>query len=215
VADTRGDYEHLQAIYLPIAVGVFVLVSALVVFAALRWRRRDDRVPTQRTGAPILEGAYAVGLAAVAAFLVGATFHTETREDRVGKRPGLDVHVTAAKWRWRFDYPALGISEVGTDRAQPTLALPAGTTVRLTLGSQDVIHSFWIPNARFKRDAFPYRLTRFDLRFDQVAMLAGGGACSEFCGLRHTDMRFSVDVLSPRDFAAWARAHRQLGSAAR
>ena len=205
--DTSGDYRHLQALYLPIAAGVVVAVLVLVVFAALRWRDRGDgRTPSRRAGAPRLEAAYAIVLALVAALLVGATFRTEGRVDALTHHPRLEIRVTAAKWHWRFDYADLHVGIIGTDRVPPTLRVPSDTPVRFTLRADDVIHSFWIPAMRFKRDAFPLRTTRFDLRFPHTGFLEGGGACAAYCGLYHGDMRFGVEVLSPRDFAGWVRA---------
>jgi cytochrome c oxidase subunit 2 len=64
-----------------------------------------------------------------------------------------------------------------------------------------VIHAFWIPEQRFKRDAFPNRTTQFDLDFDQAGM--NGGVCAEFCGLRHSQMSFNVLALSPSAFSSW------------
>ncbi len=214
MVDTRHEYQRLQDIYLPIAVGVFVLVLALVVFLAVRYRRRGDGRPShQRTEAPVVEGLYAVGLAVVAALLVGATFSTESREDRASSPAALDVTVTAAQWRWRFDYPSQGIDEIGTDTTPPTLTVPVGATVRFTMRSQDVIHSFWIPDLRFKRDAFPRRTTRFELVFDRIGFDSAGGACAEYCGLHHGDMSFGVDVLSRPEFARWVQARRGAGNA--
>ena len=216
VVDTRHEYQGLQELYLPIAVGVFVLVLAVVVFAALRFRRRGDgRAPSRRTGAPVVEGLYVLILAGVAALLVGATFTTESREDRSSRPAALDVSVTVAKWRWRFDYPGLGISEIGTDTTPPTLTVPAGTTVRFTMRSQDVIHSFWIPDLRFKRDAFPLRTTRFELVFDRTGFHSAGGACAEYCGLHHGDMSFAVDVLRRAEFDRWAQGRRAGGGTQR
>jgi len=214
VIDTRHEYSRLQDIYLPIAVGVFVVVVALVLFMALRFRARAGREPSRREGAPVVESIYVVLLALVAALLVGATFRTESRVDRVTAHRGLDVTVTAAKWRWRFDYPALGTSQVGTNTVPSTLVVPAHTTIRFTLTSVDVIHSFWIPDVRFKRDAFPRRTTRFDLVFDRTGFHSGGGSCAEYCGLGHGNMIFGVDVRSRADFARWASRRRAAPGAA-
>jgi cytochrome c oxidase subunit 2 len=90
---------------------------------------------------------------------------------------------------------------VGHEGETPTLTVPSDTTVRFTLRSNDVIHAFWIPYARFKRDAFPNRTTEFDLTFDDPGVHEG--ICAEFCGLDHTIMRFDVDVLSPDEFDGW------------
>ena len=65
---------------------------SLVVFMALRFRARDGRDPSRREGAPVVESVYVVLLALVAAFLVGATFRTESKVDRVAKQRGLDSY---------------------------------------------------------------------------------------------------------------------------
>jgi cytochrome c oxidase subunit II len=210
VVDTRVEYHDLQAVYLPIAAAVFGLVALLVIVAVLRGRRREAGAGGGREGAPVAEVLYALGLAGLAAFLVGATFRTEAKVDPVAARPGLDVRVKVAKWRWRFDYPALGVSQVGGDRSPPLLAVPVGQTVRFTMTSLDVIHSFWIPDLRFKRDAFPGRSTRFDLVFDRRGFYSNG-RCAEFCGLHHSDMTFVVQAMDPLAFAAWAQWRRTAG----
>jgi cytochrome c oxidase subunit 2 len=88
--------------------------------------------------------------------------------------------------------------------------VPSDTTVRFTLTSRDVIHSFWVPAVRFKRDAFPKRTTTFDLVFDQPGFHPG--YCAEYCGLQHGAMHFSVNVLAPADFSAWVGQQQRQGS---
>lgn len=205
MVDTRHEYDSLAGLYGPVALGVVVVVFALVLFMALRYRRRDAP-PSRTADAPRLEALYVLVLGAVAAVLVVATFTTEAKVDRVSARPGLDVAVRAAKWRWRFSYPASGIVREATGLGPSTLVVPAGTTVRFTLTSQDVIHAFWIPERRFKRDAFPGRTTRFELVFPRPGYYAGGGVCSEFCGLHHAQMTFNIEALAPAAFRSWVQA---------
>jgi cytochrome c oxidase subunit II len=202
VVDTRAEFRTLADVYLPIAAGVFVLVLGLVLVFAWRYRARDGEParaggPTEHPSAEIL---YVVVLACVAAFLVGFTFRHENRVDRVVTRDVLRVDVSAGKWTWRFAYPRYGIAQTNT------LVVPTGTRVLFTLTSRDVIHSFWIPERRFKRDAFPEQATRFDLVFDRAGNFPDGGACAEYCGLHHAEMRFTVRALAPDAFQAWARA---------
>jgi cytochrome c oxidase subunit 2 len=118
--------------------------------------------------------------------------------------------VTAAKWRWRFDYPG-GVSRVGGERRIPVLVVPAGRTVRFSLSSLDVVHAFWIPDLRFKRDATPGQTGVFDLRFPP-GHATSVGECSEFCGLGHASMHFLVEAVPPAEFQAWlARGQRAAG----
>jgi cytochrome c oxidase subunit 2 len=202
---TRSEYDHLFSIYVPIAVGVFLLIVIAVVTSVTIFRRR----PVERAGRwhenNVLEGSYAVLLACVVAFLLYLTFTSEHRVDTVAnrERPALTVDVTASKWEWTFTYPAYGFSvHSGTVGRQP-LVVPAGEPVRFNLTSADVIHSFWIPALRYKHDAIPGSTQVTTLLFSTGAF---AGQCAEFCGLRHADMIFSAHAVSPASFGVWARS---------
>jgi len=201
VVDTRHEFAGLFSRYEWLMVAVAAIVYAAVVFAVVRYRRRGDERPRGRDEAKTVESIYAGLVGVIVVLLVVATFTTESRVDAVAARPKLRIDVTAFQWQWRFDYPQSGRSVVGSVRQEPTLVVPAHTEIQFTERSTDVIHSFWIPTERFKRDAFPDRTTRFDLVFDHVGTTVGH--CAEFCGLRHSDMNFKVRVLSPAAFRAW------------
>lgn len=81
------------------------------------------------------------------------------------------------------------------------LTVPAGQVVEFVLRSRDVVHSMWIPDQRFKRYAYPDRTNRFDLTFGRLGTEIG--LCAQFCGIDHDQMRFTVHVVSPDDFARW------------
>jgi cytochrome c oxidase subunit II len=202
VTGTRHEFDELFFdLYLPVMVGVVAIVVALVAFAVLRSRRRRHRPASGRSEIAWAEGLYALLLAGVAAVLVAATFRVEERVDAVSSAPAARIRVTGFSWGWRFDY-ATGVSVLGNDRRPPELVVPAGRTVRFDLGSRDVIHAFWIPDLRFKRDAFPRRRTRFDLVFTEGTF---AGSCAEFCGLHHAEMTFTVRALPPAEFLTWLR----------
>jgi cytochrome c oxidase subunit II len=206
--DTREEFQDLWGIYLPIGVAVTVAVFGLVLFTVVRYRRRDDELPQGREGPPIIEGLYALVLAAVVVFLLTMTFRTDDRVVEVSADPGQKVDVTAFQWGWRFTYPGDGVTVVGDDKRPPTLVVPLDTTVQFTLRSRDVIHAFWIPEVRFKRDAFPDRETTFDLSFDEQDMT---GRCAEFCGLAHGEMTFDVVAMGQDEFGDWLRTQRRAG----
>lgn len=229
VPNTRHEFDSLAGLYLPIAIGVVALVILLVIAFALRYRARplDEaehpeaakatggrRRPSRIDRAPRVEGLYVLALACVAALLLWRTFSVEARTDHAASGRGVQVDVTAAKWHWRFEYPRLGIVQPGTDDQPPTLVVPQGRTVDVTLRSLDVIHAFWIPERRFKRDATPGFTSSFSLVFPRTGFWRYGGECSEYCGLRHTWMKFHVEVVSPAAFARWVvRARRSGGRA--
>jgi cytochrome c oxidase subunit II len=200
VVDTRVDVQNLFDAYLWIGVAVAAIVFGVVGFAALSYRRRPGREPSRRSDAMRVELAYVGVLVLIAAGLVTATFTTEDKVDAVSDDPALRVDVTAFQWGWTWRYSD-GVTVTGNSEAPPTFAVPTDRTVRFSLTSRDVIHAFWIPDQRFKRDAFPNRTTQFDLDFDNPGM--NGGVCAEFCGLRHSQMAFNVLALSDPDFQSW------------
>jgi cytochrome c oxidase subunit 2 len=207
VHDKRHDFAGLEAVYLPIAGAVFALVTVLVLYAVIRRRRRTpEEIGSRRKENNPLELAYAGLLVAITALLVTLTFTTEDRTDAIAGKPGLEVRIAAGQWSWRFSYPAYGITQQSTPMRPAQLVVPTGTIVHFTGTSTDVIHSFWVPERRFKRDLFPRNDTRFDVSWTKPGF--SRGECAEFCGLLHSNMNFVVDALSPADFSAWVAAHR-------
>jgi cytochrome c oxidase subunit II len=205
LVSTRRVYDHLFSIYVPIAIGVFLVIFVTVVVAVLIFRRRaPERAARWHENNP-LEGSYAVLLACVAAFLLYLTYTAEHKVDTVANQqhPAVIINVIASKWEWTFSYPAYGFSvRSGTVGRQP-LVVPAGEPVRFNITSLDVIHSFWIPALRYKHDAIPGSVQVITLAFFRGVF---PGQCAEFCGLRHSDMVFTAYGVSPAAFAAWAQS---------
>ena len=215
VGDIRREFTDLFDLYWAIGVGVWVVVALLVVVFVLRFRVRDGEPelsdgPTEHMPAEL---GWAAFVACVVAFLLYMTFTTMGDPGYRATAQGVAsgeappnaevVRVTGARWNWRFDYPRRGISEIGTDTRIPTLTVPQGRPVTLRMRSLDVIHAIWIPERRFKQDVFPGRTTTMTLVFPATGFWRSGGQCNQFCGLRHAEMDFDVEVLSARDWAAW------------
>lgn len=208
LVDTRAEYQHVFDIYVPIAIGVFSVIVVAVLFAVLRYRRRPPSAAARWHEHNPLEGAYAVVLVFVAAFLLYVTFSAEHQVDTVSahERQSLTIDVTASKWEWTFGYPAYGITRRSGVVGDQPLVVPTNQPVRFVLRSADVIHSFFIPQLRFKRDLIPGRAEYVTLDFDRAGRFSG--QCAEFCGLRHADMVFPVRALRAGAFAAWSRGGR-------
>ncbi len=206
LVNTRHEYYHVFGIYVPIAVGVFLVIVVVMVVAVLRYRRRPVSEAARWHENNRLEGAYAALLAAVVAFLLYITFTAEHRVDTVSaqERPSLTVDVTGAKWEWQFALPAYGFSVRSGTVGRQQLVVPTGEAIRFNLTSADVIHSLWIPYLRFKRDLIPGAMESVTLVFPSAGVFAG--QCAEFCGLRHADMVFTVRAVSPARFSTWARS---------
>jgi cytochrome c oxidase subunit 2 len=204
--DTRDAYSDVAAVYAPIGVAVFVIVTGAIGLFVWRGRRRASA--SGREERPVAEAVYVGVLAAVVALLVAVTFTVQGRIDAAAAKPGLPVRVAAAKWNWTFSYPGTGVTITGRAGAPATLVVPVGREVRFTATALDVLHGFWIPERRFQRILVPGRPAHFSIVFDRPGRLENS-TCSFFCGLGHADMRFAVEVLAPGDFDAWLRARRE------
>jgi cytochrome c oxidase subunit II len=210
IESSSQEFQGLFTLYMIIGSAIAVLVLAAIVYAVVRYRHREGRRRPEPRGIKPLEAVWVACVAALVVVLLASTFTTEERVDAVSADPAQTVHVVAFQWGWRFAYPGTGISTAGTGQHPPTLVVPSEQTVRFELTSRDVIHSFWIPELRFKRDAFPNRTTTFDMVFDPGVTTTA--RCAEFCGLGHDDMDFQVVSMSPADFERWVRSHERAAS---
>ncbi len=178
----------------------FMWLLGVIVFGAAIWftvryaRRRMPAGPTPEVRAPLwLEILVAGGLLAsfVVFWVVGFGQYVDASEAPPG---AVEVYVTAKQWVWKFSY-ADGPSAAGA------LFVPAGRPVRLVLTSRDVIHSFYVPAFRLKRDAIPGRYTTTWFQADRVGRY--DVLCAEFCGAGHSRMWAEVVVLPPDQFDRW------------
>lgn len=203
IVDTRKVYDWVFNIYVPIAIGVFVLFTVVIIGAVLVYRRNERASRVHEANA--LEASYALVLACVAAFLLYITFTAEHKVDVASahERAAVTIDVVGSRWEWTFRYPGHGITHESGVVGHQSLVVPANEPVRLRISSADVIHSFWIPQLRFKRDAVPGSTQVVTLDFDHTGHFSG--ACAEYCGLLHSDMVFTADVLTPRQFSSWLR----------
>jgi cytochrome c oxidase subunit II len=188
---------------------LFLLVLAFLLAAILRRRgSRSDGISDEGTVAT-QEGALNKGLIGWTVFialglavLTIASWLGDRRAAAGSARPIVDITVTARQWWWQVDYQGVQANQGFTTANE--IHLPVGVPARITLKSQDVIHSFWIPNIAGKQDLIPGRQN--DILVTPTAEGVFRGQCAEFCGLQHAHMAFDVVVESPEAFARWRRA---------
>jgi cytochrome c oxidase subunit 2 len=200
--------------WLTFAICAVVFVAVLAAFLYSLWRapRADAATPPDLSSLEAPEpGARFSVVSGVAISIVGLTaiLAASIAADRA--LVGLDLHdalhveVTAHQWWWNLHY-----DDPQTDRAFTTaneLHIPVGRPVIVTLKSDDVIHSFWVPNLAGKKDLIPGYTSTLQLRADQAGTYRG--QCAEFCGLQHAFMAFVVVAEPAEKFDAWVEAQRQ------
>jgi cytochrome c oxidase subunit 2 len=140
--------------------------------------------------------------------------------DRTPAGNELQINITAFQWNWEFTYPqtpgpnGLPASVVGTTQSVPILVLPTDRPIQFTQQSQDVIHSFWVPEFLFKRDVFPDPATNDQKNTWVIDRIERPGAfvgrCAEFCGAYHSMMNFEVRALPPAQFDQFLRLRTQI-----
>ena len=182
---------------------VAALIWALVAWSILRYRRRNDDLPSQTPENIPLEIAYTLAPLAIVAVLFGFTVFTQEEVTGAERDPDLEVEVIGFQWSWEFRYHDLGVEVESDGEEDPVLVLPVGAVVRFDLVAEDVDHAFWVPEFLEKRDLIP----RVDNHIDLEVTRAGEwtGRCAEFCGLQHWAMRFGVKAVPQEQFDRWVR----------
>jgi cytochrome c oxidase subunit 2 len=222
VTEQGRDIQGLYNILFVAAAIVFVLVEAAIVFSVVRYRRRSDMLPPQFHGNNLLEVVWTVVPLLIVATLFVLGWGVLSKVDARADNPRVTVNIVGFQWQWQFTYqgervplpadqPPQDLTIKGTIAKPPVMVLPVGEPIRFTTEAQDVIHSFYVREFLFKRDAFPGHVNTFDLTITKPGIF--GGQCTEYCGLAHQAMRFTVRAVSRPEFDAWlATAKKQAAS---
>ena len=117
----------------------------------------------------------------------------------------LPIRVIGHQWWWEVVYP----DTIPQDQIETAneIHIPVGEPVVIAFESQDVIHSFWVPNLNGKRDLIPGYKTSLWLQADRAGVYRG--QCAEFCGHEHAKMALVVVAQPPAEFEAWRAKQRQ------
>ena len=184
-----------------IATIVFVIVMGILLVPL--WRRRHAS-SVDAPPAPVNERAWVLyGGAAVPALILAGVFVLTLgayRHSAPPERPALTIEVIGHQWWWEVRYPDQHI------RSADEIHLPVGQPVKIILRSDDVIHSFWVPNLAGKTDAIPGVTNATWLQADSVGTWRG--TCAEYCGMQHAHMALSVVAQPAGDFARWVDNER-------
>ena len=189
-----GQVDAIYLFLVAISVLFTLLLGALVLVFSLRYRRRAGgpapEKPHEDSRLEMVAGAVLLVLSLVLFGWGAKVYFHSTRPPA----DAMEILVTGKQWMWKLQQPN-GRREINT------LHIPVGQPIKLTMTSEDVIHSFFIPAFRVKQDVLPGRYTR--LWFEATKPGKYRLFCTEYCGTEHSMMGGWVNVLSPAEYERW------------
>lgn len=188
------DVDRLYWFLIAVTGSATVLVMILAIYFAVKYRRTpSNEVPVHEPENKYLEYAWIIipFIAFMAIYFWGAALYF-----KMNRPPddALDVWATGKRWMWKFQH-------VGGQTEINELHVPLGRPIRLTMASEDVIHSFYAPAMRVKRDVLPNRYTT--VWFTPTKVGRFHLFCAEYCGTDHSRMIGSVVVMPEAEYQAW------------
>ncbi|KAA2314110.1 cytochrome c oxidase subunit II [Pseudooceanicola sediminis] len=224
-----ADLQWLDGMILVIITAIVILVTGLLLFAAWRYNRKRNPVPSTFTHNSPLEIAWTIVPIVILMFIGAFSLPTLFKQQTI---PDGDIHikVTGYQWYWGYEYTdadAEGLAYEGFKLEKEQLAeygyepdeyllatdtaviVPVGKTVVMTITGADVIHSWTIPAFGVKQDAVPGRLAQLWFNADREGLYFG--QCSELCGKDHAYMPITVKVVSQQTYDAWLAASTDAG----
>jgi cytochrome c oxidase subunit 2 len=204
-ASVHAGYEDDLFIFLTV-VSVVMTVAIFVAIAifAMKYRRRRGREATQIEGSLLVETIWSVAPFGIMLlmFAGGAVLYFSMRTP---PRDSDQVYVVAKQWMWKLQHME-GPREINQ------LHVPVGRDIELIMTSQDVIHSFFVPEFRIKQDVIPGRYTT--LWFHATKPGTYHLFCAQFCGTMHSGMVGEIIVMEPQDYQTWMTSGQPSGTLA-
>lgn len=182
---------------------IFVVVMAI---AAAALSGREGICGYLRREHVVIWGGLVFPVVTLTVLLIYGLLVTRAGALSAGSADVLRVHVAGELWWWRVAYTGPGGQRI---ESANELRIPVGRTVEIALTSDNVIHSFWVPNLAGKLDVIPGRTNVLRLSASKAG--TSRGQCAEYCGGPHALMSFYVVAMPPADFDAWLE--RESGTA--
>ncbi len=188
-------------------VGAITLV--LILWPAIFHRKKEgESFPRQFQYNIPAEIAYTVIPFIIVAVLFGYTAKAESEIVRVSPASTEvhDVTVNGIQWSWQFTYEEAGpgTTVTGTPAQPPVLYMPLGEKVRFTFTASDVIHSFWVPEFMIQMQNIPGVSNKLEFAANELGEYRG--FCNILCGRQHSQMRFTVKVVTPSEYDAYIQS---------
>jgi cytochrome c oxidase subunit 2 len=217
-SDVADDIQGIYKLIFWLALVVFIGVQFAIVYTALRYRRRkeDGTRPPQIHGNKTLEIVWTIIPAIVLLVIFIPTVRVMYDHADSAKDGDVVVEVYAKQWWWEVHYPGMGTPDKDGN-ATPLLTaneihVPAGKKIQIKLYSNNVIHSFYVPQLSGKMDVMPGHENVIGFTADEPGVYYG--ECAEFCGDSHAWMRFQVVVEPQEQYDAWVTAMNTAPAAA-
>ena len=188
-----GDIDLLYWFLTVVSAIMTVIIFVAIGYFAYKYRRRVNVHATQIEGSTALELSWSIApfLIMLIMFAWGAQLFFAAQQP---PRDAMEIFVTGKQWMWKIQYP-------NGNREINALHVPVGQNVKLTMASEDVIHSFSIPAFRVRHDVMPGHYST--LWFTPTKPGRYHLFCTEYCGLSHASMGGWVEVMGERDYANW------------
>lgn len=207
VSTFGGEIDSLYYLILWITGAIFVIVEVALIAFVLRYRHREGRRATYSHGSKKAEVVWTVVPFILVLFIAYASndvwLRVKVADRGLVDKDVLPLRVTGKQFEWLVTYPgADGELGNGDDfEVRNQLHIPVGRPVRVELMSEDVIHSFFLPDFRVKQDAVPGMM--IPVWFEATRTGQYPLACAELCGLGHYRMEAAVTVHEAADFERW------------
>ncbi len=202
---------NLAGLVLAITGAMFVVVTGLLVYVVIRFRRPatdDGMEPPQVYGSGPLETAWTTVPILIVLVLTMSTARV-IHELQDARKPAnaVDVVVIGHQWWWEIRYPKLGIitaNELHVPVGEGTEQIPTFIELR----SADVVHSFWVPRLAGKTDLIPNKINSMWIEPEHTGLYVG--QCAKYCGTQHAKMLLRVYVDTRDDFDRWVTQQKSL-----
>ena len=195
-AEASGIAPYVDALYFfLVAMTIFgtTFVAILLLVFSVRYRREKNPVATQVEGSTLLEATWTIIPLAIflVTFVWGALLYFRIYDPPAN---AMNIYIVGKQWMWKAEHPG-GQHEINA------LHIPTGKPIQLTMISQDVFHSFSIPDFRIKREVIPGRYSTVWFEPTQVGKYHL--FCTQYCGTQHSGMVGEITVMTPADYKKW------------
>lgn len=219
--EVMSQIHDFHSFLLAIIVAITLFVLALLLWVIVRYNRRANPTPHKFTHNMMVEVIWTVVPVLILVAIAWKSFPLLYAQERVPQNAEITLKVVGNSWFWNFEYPDQGVAITANllpeDQARAEnrpyllattepLPVPADTTVRVLVTSNDVIHSFGVPALGVKEDAIQGRVNEAWFNIDSERFPPGSvlyGNCYELCGVNHAYMPIELRVVTRAEWEQW------------